>query len=98
MLRLSRMTDHSILLLGRLASRAVSEPCNTRDLADTAGLPLTTVAKILKLLQDAGLLLSQRGMHGGYRLARSPENITLCQIVEAMEGPIAMSHDNACIT
>ena len=52
------------------------------------------VSKILKLLTRAGLLISHRGVHGGYQLARSPDEITVTEMVTALEGPIAIT---ACV-
>jgi Rrf2 family protein len=91
MLRLSRMTDYAIALLGHFACKTGVVPCNTRELADSAGLPVTTTAKILKQLSDSGLLVSQRGVRGGYVLARPASEITMQQVISALEGPIEMT-------
>ncbi|MCC6809401.1 MAG: Rrf2 family transcriptional regulator [Deltaproteobacteria bacterium] len=91
MLRLGRMTDYAIALLGYFAEKRDVGPCNTRELADDAGLPVTTTAKILKQLSDHGLLMSQRGMRGGYVLARPATEITVCEVISALEGPIEMT-------
>jgi Rrf2 family protein len=86
------MTDYAIALLGHFACRATgADPCNTRELADDAGLPVTTTAKILKQLSDHGILLSQRGAHGGYVLARPATEITMQEVISALEGPIEMT-------
>src|SRR5262245_42542589 len=97
MLRLGRMTDYGIELMGRLARKA-DGPCNTRDLASGVGLSVTTAAKILKQLQDGGLLRSTRGTHGGYSLAKPAGTITLHEIVVVLEGPITMSQGSTRIT
>lgn len=64
---------------------------NAPELAAEVQLPLPTVSKILKLLARDGLLLSHRGVKGGYSLARPPERITVAQIIACLEGPIAMT-------
>ena len=63
----------------------------TGQLAELTGLNQPTVAKVSKTLMTANLLETQRGVHGGYKLARPVSAMSLVQIVEAMEGPIAVS-------
>jgi len=96
MLRMSRITDYGIVLLTHLAASesagAPIEPVhNARELAARAGLPLPVVSKILKTLTREGFLLSQRGAKGGYALSRRPEEITVASIIDALEGPIALT-------
>jgi FeS assembly SUF system regulator len=62
-----------------------------RDVAERTNIPQPTVSKVLKLLARAGLVASERGKHGGYRLARAPSRITIAEIIDAVEGPIAMT-------
>jgi FeS assembly SUF system regulator len=64
---------------------------NARELAARAGLPLPVVSKILKTLTRGGFLVSQRGARGGYALARRPEEISVASIIDALEGPIALT-------
>ena len=90
MLRVTRLTDYATVVLTALA--AEPEPVlSAAGLADRAGLEAPTVSKVLKPLAQAGLVEGFRGAHGGYRLTRPPGDITLLEIVEAMEGPIAMT-------
>ena len=93
MFKLNRMTDYAIVVLGVLAHRQ-GEILAAAQLAELTGLNQPTVAKVAKTLVAADLLDTQRGVHGGYRLARSAGMISLVQIVEAMEGPIAV---NDCV-
>ena len=93
MFKLNRMTDYAIVVLGVLAHRQ-GEILATAQLAELTGLNQPTVAKVAKTLVAADLLDTQRGVHGGYRLARQAAMISLVQIVEAMEGPIAV---NDCV-
>lgn len=93
MFKLNRMTDYAIVVLGVLAHRR-GEILATAQLAELTGLSQPTVAKVAKTLVAADLLNTQRGVHGGYRLARQDAKISLVQIIEAMEGPIAV---NDCV-
>lgn len=93
MFKLNRMTDYAVVVLGILAHRQ-GEILATAQLAELTGLNQPTVAKVAKSLVAADLLDTQRGVHGGYRLARPAALISLVQIVEAMEGPIAV---NGCV-
>ncbi len=93
MFKLNRMTDYAILVLGVLAHRQ-GKILTTAQLAELTGLNQPTVAKVAKTLVVAKMLDTQRGVHGGYRLARQASIISLVQIVEAMEGPIAV---NDCV-
>lgn len=90
MLRVSKLSDYATVLLGHLAA-APARVRPAADLAEAARLELPTVSKVLKLLGSAGLVESYRGVSGGYRLARPPEQISVAQIVEAIDGPIGMT-------
>ena len=89
MLRISKMTDYATVILARLAL-APERQFTAAQLADQTHLAQPTVSKVLKLLLRRGLLHSTRGLHGGYRLARSAGEITAAQILDALEGPIAL--------
>ena len=90
MLRLNRMTDYAIIVLGALAYRH-GETMATGHLAELTGLTQPTVAKVSKLLLAAGLVETQRGVRGGCRLDKALAQISLIDVVEAMEGPINVS-------
>jgi len=90
MLRVTKLTDYATVVLTVLAARpetVLSAP----DLAELAGLEVPTVAKVLKPLAQAGLVEGFRGANGGYRLMRDAADISLVEIVEAMEGPLGMT-------
>jgi FeS assembly SUF system regulator len=99
MLRVTKLTDYATVVLTALAARP-GAVASTTDLAEQAGLEVPTVAKLLKPLAQAGLVEGFRGTNGGYRLARPAAEISLVQIVEAMEGPLGMTecslHAGAC--
>jgi FeS assembly SUF system regulator len=89
-IRLSRLADYGVVLACQMAVKA--DGChNAYDLAAATGLPAPTVSKLLAALARAGVLVSQRGAKGGYRLARAPEAITAADIVSAVDGPIALT-------
>ena len=99
MLRVTKLTDYATVVLTVLAGRP-GDVLSATDLAETSGLETPTVSKLLKPLAQAGLVTSLRGARGGYRLSRDAADISLIQIVEAMEGPLAMTecsqHENHC--
>ena len=72
-------------------------PTSVRDIAERTGLPQPYLEQILLALKGAGLVRSKRGVGGGYVLARPPEEITLAQIVEALEGPIGMTECSVAV-
>jgi len=99
MLRVTKLTDYATVVLTVLAAEA-GAVLSATGLAERAGLEAPTVAKVLKPLAAAGLVRAFRGASGGYRLARPAAEISLVEIVEAMEGPLAMTecsvHDGQC--
>jgi len=97
MLRITKLTDYATIVLTALAARW-NQVCSAAELAELVGLETPTVSKLLKSLAQAGLVESLRGVRGGYRLARLPQTIALIEIVEAMEGPLALtecSHEDS---
>jgi len=93
MIRLGKLTDYGLVLMTCIA-RAQSQDGNlhtARDLAKVSRLPLPTVSKVLKELLRSGLLASHRGIKGGYSLARDAHEVSLAEIVSALEGPIALT-------
>jgi FeS assembly SUF system regulator len=93
MLRMSKMTDYGIVLLTELAR--ANQTRTARELAAGTGVPLPSVSKVLKGLQGAGLLVSQRGASGGYGLARPADHIPLTEIISALEGPVSLTECGA---
>ncbi len=89
-LRISKLTDYATVILALLAKEATGRHTAT-ELALRSRLPATTVSKLLKQLQRSGLVESARGLHGGYRLARPSREITAAAILDALEGPLALT-------
>ncbi len=100
MLKVSKLTDYGIGLMVSLARRQDDNLVAARELSADSGLPLPTVSKLLKVLTGSELLVSTRGASGGYALARRPDQITLVDMIEAIEGPLALtecSGNVACV-
>jgi FeS assembly SUF system regulator len=94
-MRLSSLADYAVVMMSAAARHCgASGRLNATLLADETGLPLPTVQKLVSRLSSAGLIESARGTGGGFRLARPPAAISLADIVEAIEGPIALT---ACV-
>jgi len=91
MLRITKQSDYGIVLMTFFAADSERTVHNARDLAAMTRLTLPTVSKILKALARADLLVSHRGVKGGYSLARSPREISAADIIQALEGPIAIT-------
>jgi FeS assembly SUF system regulator len=92
MIRMSRLADYGSVLTTYMARRPLQTVHTAADLAAGTRLPAPTVSKILKLLAKAGLLVSLRGVKGGYSLSRDPGQITLAEIIQALEGgPVALT-------
>jgi len=94
-MRLSSLADYAVVMMSAAARHCgVTGRLNATLLSEETGLPLPTVQKLVSKLSAAGLIESARGTGGGFRLARPPATISLADIVEAIEGPIAMT---ACV-
>ncbi|HET6437961.1 MAG TPA: SUF system Fe-S cluster assembly regulator [Anaeromyxobacter sp.] len=89
MIRVSKLTDYAIVLLAHLANSG--RTLTGQELAGRSSVPLPTVSKLCKELSKAGLVVSHRGRRGGYGLARNADRISVAEIVEALEGPIALT-------
>ena len=93
MFRLNRLTDYAVVVMSQMAARG-GEVRQAPRIAEETGVPLPTVAKILNALAKADLVLSHRGATGGYTLSRAAEEISVSAIIQALEGPIALT---ACV-
>lgn len=93
-LQLTRGGEYAIRAMTYLARRPVGEISALRDVGAEQDIPESFLAKIFQSLVHAGLVASQRGAHGGFSLARPPGEITVREVVEAIDGPIAL---NGCV-
>jgi FeS assembly SUF system regulator len=91
MLRITKISDYGFHLLVHMAQGEEGELFSAKDLAAAVGLPLPTISKVLKILTQGGILNSHQGSRGGYSLSRPPSEISAAQIIEVLEGPIAIT-------
>lgn len=95
MIRLDKLTDYAVVVLARLSALGGAQPHSAAHLAAATGLPEPTVAKVLKKLSKHGLVQSVRGAGGGYRALRPAAEVSVAEVVSALEGPIAIA---SCVT
>ncbi len=97
MIRLSKLSDYAVVVLSQLAkgaNKGEGALVTAAGLADATGVPEPTVAKVLKLLVRGNIIVSVRGAAGGYMMDRSPQDISIRELIVALEGPIAVT---ACL-
>ena len=85
----STRAEYGVRVMVDLARRGGVEPVPLAEIADGEGLPLAYLEHLVARLRRAGLIESRRGAHGGYMLTREPAEITMAEVVEALEGRIA---------
>jgi Rrf2 family protein len=90
MFRLSKRADYGLIALRHLATHS-GEACSAPEIARRYNIPSELMAKVLQQLVRKELLQSHAGPHGGYVLARAPEEITIIQVLEALEGPLQLT-------
>jgi FeS assembly SUF system regulator len=90
MLRLRKLTDYATVIMAHLA-REPDQVAAASEVAAAIGVATPTVSKILKMLANALLVQSMRGAQGGYRLARPAGKISVAEIIDAVEGPLAIT-------
>ena len=99
MIKLSKLTDYAVVILGRMAQGDGSLQ-TASGLSEITRLPEPTVAKVLKLLARGGLIVSTRGVNGGYVLSKAPSEINMAAVIVALEGPVQLTScvdgDEAC--
>lgn len=94
MLKLTKKADYGLIALKHLAVKG-PESASAKEIADTYGVPLPLLSKILQRLVKAGFLQSEHGTNGGYKLARHPREITALDVIRHIDGPIVLT---ACFT
>ena len=93
MFRLNRLTDYGVVVLSQM-SRSPNDLRTAPQISQETGVPLPTVAKLLNALAHGHLIESHRGAAGGYTLSRPAEEISVAEVIQALEGPIALT---ACV-
>ncbi len=98
-MRLTRAATYAIHALAHMATQKQNHPVASHHVAQARGIPERFLLKVLKPLVSAHVLMSVKGPNGGYRLAKAPQEITLLEILEAVDGPIrcapSLSHEEA---
>ncbi|POF63786.1 SUF system Fe-S cluster assembly regulator [Novacetimonas maltaceti] len=89
MLKLSKLTDYAVVALVRLGQK--EDVTTSPVLSRSTGIPEPTIAKVLKVLAAQGIVISQRGARGGYRLARPLSEISVAAVIQAIDGPISLT-------
>src|SRR4051812_33557925 len=95
MLRLSKKADYALIAMKHLALRGDRGSSSAREIAGLYDIPIELMAKVLQRLVQRGLLASQQGTRGGYQLSRLPRQITVADVIQAIEGPVTVT---ACTT
>lgn len=93
-MRLSSLADYAVVLMAAAARHGAGARLSATALSIETGVPLPTAQKLVGRLSIAGLVTTQRGAAGGFVLAREPQSVSLAEIVEAVDGPIALT---ACV-
>ena len=95
MLRLSKKADYALIAMKHLAVRGDRGSSSAREIAELYAIPIELMAKVLQRLARSGLLQSQQGTRGGYLLARVPAQISVADVIQAIDGPVTVT---ACTT
>ena len=95
MLRLSKKADYALMAMKHLAVRGDQGSSSAREIAEQYDIPIELMAKVLQRLVRRGLLVSHQGTRGGYQLGRMPSQISVADVIQAIEGPVAVT---ACST
>jgi Rrf2 family protein len=95
MLRLSKKADYALMAMKHLAMRGDQGSSSAREIAEQYDIPIELMAKVLQRLVRGGLLVSHQGTRGGYQLARVPAQVSVADVIQAIEGPVTVT---ACST
>ena len=90
MVRLSKKVEYGLIALRHFATRASGDIVTAKEIADVYRIPYELLAKVLQKLTKAGLIVSHQGVHGGYTLARNPDEVAVSMIINAIEGTTPM--------
>lgn len=100
MLRLSKKADYALIAMKHLALRPEQAASSAREIAEQYNIPVELMAKVLQRLARKGLLASHQGTRGGYHLSRLPSKISVADVIEAVDGPLAVTacstHEDNC--
>ncbi len=95
MLKLSKKADYGLMAVRHLAMQDADGACSAADIAESYGIPVPLLAKVLQKLAKNGLVVARHGSSGGYRLARDPSTISALEVINAIDGPLFIT---SCVT
>jgi len=91
MLRLSKKADYALIAMKHLAVRGDRGASSAREIAEQYDIPIELLAKVLQRLVRRGLLVSQQGTRGGYQLAKPPSQVSVAEVIQAIDGPVTVT-------
>jgi Rrf2 family protein len=91
MLRLSKKADYALIAMKHLAVRGDRGASSAREIAELYNIPIELLAKVLQCLVRRGLLASYQGTRGGYQLARQPGEVSVADVIQAIDGPVSVT-------
>jgi Rrf2 family protein len=94
LLKLTKKADYGLIAIHYIASRKIEEVVNAKTIAERFDIPVEHLAKILQKMAKKGLVRSQNGPKGGYSLSKELKDITIGEVLTAIEGPIEITHCN----
>ena len=94
MISITSKSPYAVLALAELGRTAGSEPVPIGELAGKREVPVQFLEQLFAVLRRAGIISSQRGVHGGYRFAREPSTVTVLEVVELLDGPLGRDADS----
>ena len=95
MLRLSKKAEYALMAMKHLALRGDEGAASAREIAEHYDIPIELMAKVLQRLARKGLLVSQQGTRGGYLMARPAVQVSVADVIQAVDGPLSVT---ACST
>jgi len=93
MISITTKSPYAVLALAELARSSAGKPVPIGELARRRDVPVQFLEQLFAALRRAGIISSQRGVHGGYRFAREPETVTVLEVVELLDGPVGRDAD-----
>jgi DNA-binding IscR family transcriptional regulator len=94
MISITSKSPYAVLALAELARSSAGQPVPIAEIARRRDVPAQFLEQLFAVLRRAGIISSQRGVHGGYRFAREPSTVTVLEVVELLDGPLGRDADS----
>ena len=91
MLKLNKKVEYGLVAISHMLNKPDDQLTSVREICDTYGAPFDPVAHVLRMLNNKGLVKSEQGAHGGYRVVRSAQDVSLADFIEIVDGPFAFA-------